>query len=548
MAQIRPYQAQISPQAELPSRNASPADVTGPGVENLGQSINQAGYSAAQAQQMLQRQEDRRATTDMYVALAQLGEKHTKRMPDFQAKADPKNQDLWGTFNTGNTPEGATAPEGTLKGDLEALGARVTNPIAKQRFDVGAVSLTTQFLHQTIAFQGHMAGVYAKQQAIELTDAWQNRVQTDPSQYQAVLAEKDRAIKDHAGVFFQPGMDAGKREQIDRDTTAQITSSMVRGVIAVEPEFAHAKLEAGEWPHLTGEQRQLLTGAASTAISGLKAEKRRVEADLLKQQQAAQDALSGKYTSQIITNHENTGNPQFSIPNIARNIARDAMPDANGNVKLRDQDARALIGFIDGNAQHTTLKNDESASGELLERLHLPWGDTRKITSLRPLIDAATPQRDPTTGRVIGPAKITMARFKALKQEFTDQQTDQGMKIGATRMNYLNINRTSITKANPMLGLMDTDGDVRFGELVEFAKREEGRLQDKNIDPFSLYDKTHPEWLGHKLEKFQKTMQESMRDIRKKLHTRTPEQAPEQVTPPRVKGETIEQYKKRVQK
>ena len=138
MAQIRPYIAQVSPEVGIPSRNASPSDISGPGVERLGQSIVQAGMHAAQTQGILQEHENRRATTDMYVQLAELGAKHTQRMPDFKANADPANQDLWGTFNTGNAPEGTTPPPDTLKGDLDALGERVTNATAKELFFIDA--------------------------------------------------------------------------------------------------------------------------------------------------------------------------------------------------------------------------------------------------------------------------------------------------------------------------------------------------------------------------------------------------------------------------
>src|SRR6185295_9713458 len=166
MAKIRPYESQVSPNGEIPSSNATLSTVGGPGVENLGQSIVQAGYSGAHAYQILQAAEDARATTKVHVALAELANRATQTLREKQVTADPADPDFFNTVYRGGAPEGEAPAEGSIHDQLNQLDEQITNPVAKARFKVGASALTSQVLNQAVAFQGHLAGVYAKQQAI----------------------------------------------------------------------------------------------------------------------------------------------------------------------------------------------------------------------------------------------------------------------------------------------------------------------------------------------------------------------------------------------
>ena len=309
MGQIRPYIAQVSPQGEIPSRNAQPSDITGPGVENLGQAMTQAGGSFAHAQQLLQHQEDRNAVTKLHVAFAELSRTHTRQIAEQQAQAKPDNTDFFGTVYRGEgIPEGEEPTPGSIQSDLNALGGQLTNPVAQQRFKTIAAEYTTNVLHQSIAFQGHLAKTYATTQAKALVDSYAGQTQIDPAQHAYAVKAFTQAIDDPASQYYNIGMTAGAREEIKRQGLAEITGGTVRGYIAVAPEYALKQLQAGAWEGLTSEQRVVLTGAAETQIRGLDIEARRVEAEQVRKQKVHSDNLDSMLSEKEMLSHDATSN------------------------------------------------------------------------------------------------------------------------------------------------------------------------------------------------------------------------------------------------
>lgn len=530
MARIRPYESQVSPLGQVPTQQAQLADVGGPGMEHVGQAITSAGAAGAHAYQILQANEDAHATTKVHVSMAELANRATQELAKQKATADPADPNFFNTVYRGGVADGEEPATGSIHDQLNKLREQVTNPVAQRRFETEAAALTHQVLVQSTAFQGHLAGVHAKQQAIQLTNQLQAMVQTDPSQHTNALAMMTTAVNDPQGIFYRPGMDAGARELILRSMTEQISSSTVRGMIGDSPQHALHSLQSGEWDaQITGEQKIVLMNAAETGIRAMEVEAQRAEAEVAKQQKAKEETTSRALTAKFLLHEGNPGNAQFP-PLTATEIGRAMLPNTKGKSDLSDETGRALFGLIDANTKAVTLKNDESLSQDYLRRIYLPWGDKDKIISEVPIINAAAN------------GKLTPARFKFLRDEYEKARTEEGMTLGGSRDRFLASRKTSITTSNPLLGKLDSDGDVNFGRFAEFAVTEEARMRKENKNPHNLYDETNPDYLGHRMMQFQKTMQQSLKDMGKKMQSTEPTPP---MTQPRLKGETIEQYKKR---
>ncbi len=99
MARIRPYIQQVETQAGIPSRQAGPDDVGGPGLANLGQAIQRAGSDVARAQALINQderlaqekieQQKRQAST---IAVHRIiSEEHLKSLQEEQARQQRAN-------------------------------------------------------------------------------------------------------------------------------------------------------------------------------------------------------------------------------------------------------------------------------------------------------------------------------------------------------------------------------------------------------------------------------------------------------------------------
>ncbi len=550
MPKVRPYESQVNPGGEIPTAGASLSEVGGPGSVNLGQSIVNAGYSGAHAYQIIQANEDAAAVSDAHVKLAQIQASETQRFANYSANADPANPDHWDTFRRGGaTPDEEVPRVDSLQYKLDALSTATQNSAAKRVVATGAAQLSQHFLDKTVQLSAHLAGVQAKQQAQTFTDAQQTRVQTDPSELKGALADTHN--------YFQtafPKMDAAWKDAMTQTANRQIGGSMVRGMLTNpnNGSLVLSRLDAGHFDAiLTGEDKVALTSAAQRSVMAMETEQRRAEADARRVETAAQDATAGKYTSQFIQHRLNPTNPLMSHDKLLAGIARDSMPDANGKVKLRDQDARAIMSMIHADANTPVLHNNEQVSGQLLAGIYADYGAPNKVTSIMPIVKAATPQMDPKTGKVIAPAQITIDRMNQLMTHFENAKTDTGLKLGQDRERWLAANKSSITSS--IVGVkLDQQGDVNFGNLKEFAAQEEERLRAANKNPHDLYNSESPEYLGKRLQPFTRTIKQQINEAAGKIRgapglPKTPQGAvPDNLK--RLPGETPEQYDKRTGK
>jgi len=481
MAKIRPYESQVSPVAEIPVSDASEGMGPGKGAQELGQSLVNAGYSGAHAYQILQSQADAEAVTKVHVALAEMANRATQELAQKKATADPADQDFFGTVYRGGTPEGEPPADGSLHDQLNKLNDQITNPVAKQRFEAGAAALTSQVLNQATAFQGHLAGVYAKQQAISLTNNLQAMVQTDPGQHENALKVMEQVVNDPKGIFFRPGMDAGSRELIKRQMTEQIASSTVRGMIGDSPQHALHSLQAGEWDNqISGEQKIVLTSAAETGIRALEVEARRAEAERLRQKKAQYDTTDQQFGAQFALHQANPGNPAFK-PLTATDVGT-----ALNNDKIDGPTGRAWLNMIEENARRgpVAVHTNETVERSLFKRIYLPDGDPNKIIDTKPIYDAYLRKQlsDTDMGR--------------LRDELVKSRSPEGSQFGKEKAEFLKGIEPQITKPGPFGIYQDPTTPEKFANFQRDLEATIAQFRKDGKDPRTLFDPNSKDYFG----------------------------------------------------
>jgi hypothetical protein len=532
MPRIPLYEQQYSTEAGIPARQASPTDLGGTGTLEVGRAVQSLGQDLGYAQRQMQIASSQRAVSDVYTALSMFRGEYTKKAFALEAKADPADTTIANQFLFGSETDDAEPAEGSLKWALDAYRAKVQDPQALQAFDRGASDLTERFTVHFAQVQSRMAGVYAKQQAERMVNAAQDNLQTDPSQYTDVLQSTLAAVDDPHGIYAR--ISAEQREPIKRAIHEQLASSTVRGMIRDAPDHALHSLERGEWDReVTGEQKIVLMQAAQTAIHAKDVAERQRLAEEKRQLEELRHQTDRNLTAKYFLHLDNPGNPQFppvTATEVAREMAAGQLDGAVG---------RALINMMQADAHERTLKRDNATYWDLFLRTTLPWGHPNKLTSVEDIYQAAAKRQ------------LTPTNVKDLTADFDKSRSEQGQSILKDREVFLSSMKSSITHSNLLLGKLDQEGDINFGRFTKLAMDEEAKAEKENRDPHELYDEKSKYYLGNKMGKFRKSLEQSMETITQGLR-KAPSSATEQGGVPekkqRLPGETPEQYLDRMKK
>lgn len=496
MARIRPYESQISPQADLPARNAQSSDFGGPGLSNLGEGTQILGQNLAQANRFLMEQQARQEVTDASVALTQLGTELVIEHDEAAKRWKPGDPPLSETFS------------GVVTARLEKLrGAengeeRFTTQQGLSTFQTHAAQLVSHFTGLTLRTDAHLAGEAAKEQHRALVDGMGNFLQGHPAYFSLRRDELDAVINDPNGVYGR--LSAVQRSELVRLGSEQLAISAVQGFIRKTPNVALETLndpmlkqdEQYGWiaQYIPNEKMQVLLNNARTMVDAQEAEARRVQADLRRQETEMHHATGQSLTAKLLLHEDNPGNPQF--PPLTATEVGIAMLEN----RLDSGTGRALHSMMKAAATEHAPKTDYGAMWDMFKRVTLPETDPRKLRDLDPINQLAIQGR------------LEPQHFKFLRDEFVNARTDEGGKLSDARKAFLDMWKPSID-TSIMGQKLDQSGALRFGEFVMFAKREEERMRKEGKNPHDLYDDQSQDYLGRKTRPYIKTMMEQIKDF-----------------------------------
>lgn len=525
MPEIRPYTSQISVSSDIgiPVRNARPeAFGAGPGLTQLGGSLESVGQDTAQAQRTIQENDSRNAVTDVHTMLSRAQAEYTKRAAEFERSADPKDQFAVSRFMNGTEHPDDPAQEGSLNWYLQSYRESIQDAYALRAFDVGAEELRTRFTQHMVAVQARLAGAYAKQQGEQMVDNAQTTVMTDPGSYQDVLTKTLRAFDDPRSLYAR--VPAADREPMKRHAKEQIGKAYVQGVIREDPQVALELLSDGSWDSMIkGEDKPVLMRAAETRIRAQEVEAARAEAELNRQRINLARDSEGFLLQKLAINMEDPKQPPLT--------AKDVL--ASPLIDLDPPKAKSLLELIHAWGKedpNKPIKTDPDTYWGLFRDINRPYGDPKKLLDEQRIINAGIQH------------KLSRADFNALRKEFEDARTVEGQRLGEEKTNFLSTSKHLIDQSNPLMGKLDKEGGQRFGQFTYFVNREIERYRKENKDPHQLFNPDSSDYLGKHITRFQKTMMESLGTVQENLRRQ-----PSKQVEPRREGESPEEYLKRTQ-
>jgi hypothetical protein len=197
-----------------------------------------------------------------------------------------------------------------------------------------------------------------------------------------------------------------------------------------------------------------------------------------------------------------------------------------------DESRRGFYAMLEHNARPAPLRTNPLVIENAFRRIHLPNDDPNKIRTpgeLAPLFARGLNRTD----------------YDWLKKEIDDQQTPEGQRLSDTRKGFFDAIRPQFDKTT--MFNFDAKGKEDFYKFQQYGSELERKYKAQSgKDVYDLYNPNSPEYLGKKVQSFQRTLDEQVRGMAERLRQPTQRAEPLPTDRQRKEGETIDDYAKRV--
>lgn len=198
---------------------------------------------------------------------------------------------------------------------------------------------------------------------------------------------------------------------------------------------------------------------------------------------------------------------------------------------------RGLLALLEHNARPAPLRTNPFVIENAFRRIHLPNDDPNKIRTpgeLAPLFARGLNRTD----------------YDWLKKEIDDQQTPEGQRLSETRKHFFDAIRPQFDGSTMFNA--DAKGKEDFYKFQQYGYELERQYKAQaGKDVYDLYNPSSPEYLGKKVQSFQRTLDEQIRSMAERLRQPAQGAAPRTPVPAdrqRKEGETIDDWIARTRK
>jgi len=209
----------------------------------------------------------------------------------------------------------------------------------------------------------------------------------------------------------------------------------------------------------------------------------------------------------------------------------------SNNDTLRPAQKLTMIGVLDRlNKPDPASVVSRDTTASLLTDMRRDDTDPKRITDLSPVYDA------------FQDGKLSRADFGFLKQEFTDMRTPEGERLGQMRGDFLRAVAPMVDKSNPLMGKLDPDGRLQMYRMEQDISTKIAEYRKGGKSPYDLFNPAKPDFLGTPaaLAPYQKSLDQSMRDVSARLRAGAGGGAGVSAAPARKPGESPDDYLKRI--
>lgn len=387
-----------------------------------------------------------------------------------------------------NDPTVATKfREEVLEPTLEKLGSAPMTEGGQKFAEAQVERFRNHFVTKTSADMASLAGAAARQNISTLTNQLSNAAMSDPTSLKTSLNLVDHSIG--SMVDSSPnlrGVDGAKlRMELTQASQAQIVKSAAVGAISANPEAGLAQFSKPEYSkYISGAELKQLEQQARTVERAKRVDENYALQNQKLQKQEVSDQTEGALLQKIYSD-----NPKDRASVSAAAIA--------SNYNLTREARERMIGLVERTTKpETNTRLSQQSFVGLLRDLRAPDADPEKV------MDKAWKARlaDPGT-----PGSLTESDFNQFRQEVVARKTPEGAALERDRSLFFKQYAGSIAG----VGYDPAMGSPKIYNAEADARRMEGMLRAKGLDPHLAYDPSSEYFLGRpqRLQKWQQSMQ-----------------------------------------
>lgn len=518
MPKIQPYESQIAIPGAGGGREVSSSDIGG----DIGSAAAQLGQSFQQLGGAFKEREDRQAMAEVSDLRARMITARASLTTTLQNETDaavPGDREF--AFKFMNRASKV----------VDDMGLNVSSEEGRRAYRTLSASLIGDLYVQANANQAHLNAQKAVLNVNVALDQARNALLNNPLQFDALANEVDVMIRE------QTDMPAIKRQELGVVATKALALSAMQGVIKLDGATAKGMLldpKSKFQKYLDADSKATLLAQSDEAIRARRIEEEHARAEAERVAKLERGELMKQHFSRF-ADHKLT------------------VADVTNDTKITFEEKHTLYNMIEQQSKEAKepVRTSPAAFSAMLKRIRS--GD---IVNELDIERRYTDHRD-----------ISWEDIQHLRKEYEDMRSPDGRRLAQEKEKFINAVTPQIDKSNLMMGFIDQTGKEQLYKLQYFMDRKVQEYRDARKDVHLLFDPGSPDYLGHSLHLFQKTLEESARELEKapkpkvteKPRAKTPEPEvkrgptvviPQEVAiPPDMKrkpGESIFDYDKRI--
>jgi hypothetical protein len=471
MPKIPTYEANVSPEAQLPGSNPYRVDADASSFGG-GRGLEAAGAGLADAGDTLYANEQREEVSSVAAQMATLRGNLTAKFAKEAAE------------NAGK-PGFTESFMADATNQIQSYGGNLQTKAGQQAFTREAASLTSDFLGKTTTYNVAVAGAKAVTDYHTMVNQNAGTLFNDPSQASSIFKSIDSSFSDPHGPYA--GVPATERAELQAKAKETLAIAAARGVVRDNPDLAEKLYNKGTLPGQDFLTEQGNAQIVSYIQSAQNAERTK-KALALAQQEHAQTMAA-----------EADGN------NILRNIVKDptnpGITDAilNSRMKWSQKETMLQIAKHAGTGEGGGGEQNHYGSGffKVYQEIH-----SGQITKPDDLYKRVGPGGD-----------LTVAGVDRLTAEITGRRTPDGKIEADLRENFVSTFKRQISGSNPMVGLRDPKGDVQTQKALAWFLPEYQKRREAGESPQELLDPANPKSLWPGVMRFKRDQNTMMKDL-----------------------------------
>lgn len=479
---------------------------------NVGSSIANLGSAVSAVGEQIHKRNAQAEISGLNAKISEAHANFTNDLDDTLQSADPADRTISDKFMQDYDDQ------------MDEVGSGISTPEGQAYFERANAQMRSHFQVASMQGQATLAGHQAVQDQNATTNNYSSSLMNDPSSFDTVKNLNDMSIQ---ALVQNETIDPNTASKLTTESQTQLAKSAVRGWINLDPAGAKAQLDSGKWDkYVGGDLKYQLGKEADQGVSAqrIEANRQKSVADqaAADQAEAAKDQMLNKlYGAGLSTN------------------------DVLKNQSLSFSDKKMMLGMID-TSKDSKIKTDPGTMISLFNRVNLPEGNPQKIT-------------DPDVLNQYFGKGLDISSLQQLRAEIQGRKTPQGEIEAKLKGNFLESIKGQLTKANPMIGIKDPEGDAQYQSFLSNFLPAYDAARKAGKDPVSLLNPQSADYMGKLVSPFVRSPQQILNSMVNQ-GVPTTQLAPGSTTTqnaaapannvrvapePRRKGETPDEYRKR---